>query len=106
MVLYKSSATAGEQMGALDPEQMEAGMALWAEWTEKAGGAIVDLGTPLGDARVIPASAKREGPGHIGGFSILQGHSIEEVEKVLEDHPHFHSPDASIEVLELLPMPG
>jgi hypothetical protein len=106
LVLYKSSATAAEQMGNLDPAEMEAGMALWAKWTERAGDAIVDVGTPLGDARAIPSSVKAGDAGHIGGFSILQGQSIDDVAAVLEDHPHFHSPGASIEVLEFLSMPG
>ena len=38
--------------------------------------------------------------------SILQGESLEEISKLLDGHPHFHSPNASVEVREFLSMPG
>jgi len=40
------------------------------------------------------------------GYSILQGESLEEISKLLDGHPHFHSPNASAEVREFLSMPG
>ena len=42
----------------------------------------------------------------VGGYSILQGESLEEISKLLDGHPHFHSPNASVEVREFLSMPG
>ncbi|HXJ68090.1 MAG TPA: hypothetical protein VNM39_04240 [Verrucomicrobiae bacterium] len=42
----------------------------------------------------------------VGGYSILQGESLEEISTLLDGHPHFHSPNASIEVREFLSMPG
>ena len=45
--------------------------------------------------------------GHkVRGYSILQGESLEEISKLLDGHPHFHSPNASVEVREFLSMPG
>ena len=40
------------------------------------------------------------------GFSILEADSVDAANKLLDDHPHFHSPGPSIEVLEFLPIPG
>ncbi|MBV8526728.1 MAG: hypothetical protein JOZ75_00275 [Candidatus Dormibacteraeota bacterium] len=104
MVLYKSSATAAEQMGA-DPEQTAAGMKLWMDWAAKAGNALVDLGSPLNEAATVPSGSGNGGP-HIGGYSIMQGDSVGAVNALLEDHPHLNAPDASIEVLEILEVPG
>ena len=104
LVLYKSSASAGEQMGG-DPAQAEAAMGLWMAWMEKCGPALVDPGSPLGEATEVPSVAARTGR-HIGGYSILQGDSLEEIEGLLDGHPHFHAPDATIEVLEFLAVPG
>ena len=81
-------------------------MALWESWARKAGDAIVDLGSPLGESHTIPPAAAPVGAGQVGGFSILQGQSFDAVANLLEDHPHFHSPGASIEVIEFLSMPG
>lgn len=94
LVLYRSSAGAREQMEAASPEQAEAGMAAWQAWMEKAGPAIVDFGAPVA------------GDGDVSGFSILQGDSRQEIDGLLAEHPHRHSPGASIDVLEFLTMPG
>ena len=104
MILYRSSASPEEQMSG-DPEQMKEGMALWASWMAKAGPALVDFGSPLGNSHVVPGGGAGGGS-YIGGYSILQADSRDQVTALLEDHPHFHSPDASIEVLEVLPVPG
>ena len=103
LVLYKSSATAAEQMAASDPAAAQEAMGLWMAWMEKAGPAIVDGGSPLGDPTVLPSG---QGDRQVGGYSILQGESLEEINKLLDGHPHFHSPNASIEVRECLSMPG
>ena len=55
LVLYKSSATAAEQMAAGDPAAAQEAMGLWMAWMEKAGPAIVDGGSPLGDPTVLPS---------------------------------------------------
>ena len=106
MVLYRSSATAGEQMANADPEQMQAGMELWIKWSQNAVPAIDDFGRPLGNGRVLPSGAQSYDGNAIGGYSILEAESLDAVTALLDGHPHFHSPDASIEVLELLPAPG
>ena len=103
LVLYKSSATAAEQMAASDPAAAQEAMGLWMAWMEMAGPAIVDGGSPLGDPTVLPSG---QGDRQVGGYSILQGESLEEINKLLDGHPHFHSPNASIEVRECLSMPG
>ena len=103
LVLYKSSATAAEQMAASDPAAAQEAMGLWMAWMEKAGPAIVDGGSPLGDPTVLPSG---QGDRQVGGYSILQGESLEEINKLLDGHPHVHSPNASIEVRECLSMPG
>lgn len=104
MVLYRSSATAAEQMANATPEEMKAGMDAWMAWFNKAGSAVVDLGSPTAHSgHVGPGTA---GVDDVGGYSILQGDSLKEVEAVLDGHPHLSMPGASIEVLELLPMPG
>jgi hypothetical protein len=105
LVLYKSSASAGEQMAAGSPDQAQEAMGLWMAWMEKAGPALVDPGSPLGEATEVPSVAGQSGR-HVGGYSILQGESAEDIKKLLDGHPHYHSPDATIEVHEFLAMPG
>ena len=85
MVLYRSSTPPRDQMANLSPEQAKAGMEAWMTWAGKAG----PSGWP------------------IGGFSILEADSVDGVKKVLDDHPQLSMPgEASIEILEFLPVPG
>jgi hypothetical protein len=109
MVLYRSSVDATEQMSSATPEQAQEGMAMWMKWAEKAGPALIDLGSPIGKSQIIggqTVGGQADTGVPIGGFSILEADSAKKVAALLEDHPHLHSPGAVIEVLEYLPMPG
>jgi len=102
MVLYRAQASALEQMANATPEQKEAGMEAWRTWATKVGYAIVDLGSPLAHTtHVGPGPTGTDG---IAGYSILQGGSAEEIETILDGHPHLTMPGASIEVLEIIPI--
>jgi hypothetical protein len=94
LVLYRSPISAREQMANATPEQAQAGMQAWQAWAEGAGSAIVDLGAPL------------DGDGDVTGFSVLEADSRAAVDEPLADHPHRHTPDASIDVLEFMAIPG
>jgi len=104
LILYRSTAEAGEQMASATPEQAQEGMQLWMKWAEKAGPALIDLGSPLGNSTTVGGSAQSGTP--IGGYSVLEADSGKAVADLLTDHPHLHAPGAAIEVLEYLPMPG
>lgn len=105
MVLYRSTMTAAEQMAQGDPSMAAAVMAEWTKWATRAGDHLVDLGSPLNEAGFVPAGNGNGGT-HIGGYSVMQAESVDEVNTLLEGHPHFQSPGASIEVLEFLAIPG
>ena len=106
LVLYMASAAAFAQMMKATPEQQKAGMDAWMAWGKKAGSSIVDMGAPLGKSlRVTPAGSS-PATNDLGGYSILQAESKEALATTLKGHPHFMMPDSSIEIVELLPMPG
>ena len=100
LVLYRSTMTAGEQMEQSTPEQAQAGMDAWTAWAERAGDAIVDLGSPLA---VVDSGGDSGDP--VGGYSILQAESNEALTNVLQTHPH-KAMGGTIETLEFLQMPG
>ncbi|HVZ87280.1 MAG TPA: hypothetical protein VHG72_09935 [Polyangia bacterium] len=107
LVLYKASPAAFQKMMAsATPEQQQAGMDAWMAWGKKAAASIVDMGAPLGKAlRVTPAGASPT-TNDLGGYSILQAESKEALAAALKGHPHFMMPDSSIEITELMPVPG
>jgi hypothetical protein len=106
LILYKSTASAMEQMSRTSPEQAKAGVEKWMSWAAKAGPAIVDMGSPLGHGHTVTSNSKAASDDKTGGFSILQAESAQKVAELLNGHPHFMAPGATIEVLEFLPMPG
>ena len=104
LVLYKASPAAFAEVMKMSAEQQKAGMELWTAWAKKAAPAIVDLGTPLGKSLLVTPKGAQPTKNDLGGYSILQGESKEAVADVLAGHPHFMMGDATIEVVEMIPM--
>ena len=67
LILYKSSASAMEQMAKSTPEQAKAGMEMWMAWAGKAGPAIVDLGAPVGNAHAVTSTSSAASENKVGG---------------------------------------
>ena len=105
LVLYRSSVSATEQLSSGSPEDAQAGMELWMQWAGRVGNAIVDMGSPLASTGVFGGPGNKDNT--IGGYSVLEADSPQSLEKLLDGHPHLHSPgNPSIETLEFLPIPG
>jgi len=102
LVLYEAPATAMEQMAKATPEQAKQGMDLWMKWKNANDKAIVDLGMPLGKG----VHLKKGATSLVVGYSIIQAASMDAAKKVVDNHPHFHTQGGSIEIFEMLPMPG
>lgn len=106
LVLYHAPISAKKQMAMATPEQAKAGMDAWMKWAKKASKSIVDLGAPLGDSKHAKGAKVTNGKGTLGGYSVLQGKSIDAVTKALAGHPHLTMKGAWIQVHEFLPLPG
>jgi hypothetical protein len=81
LLLYRAPVSAAEQMASSTPEAAQAGMEAWMAWGERAGSAVVDMGSPV---QSISGSA---GGDQIGGYAIMRADSLEALQKVLEGHP-------------------
>jgi hypothetical protein len=111
LVLYKSKAAIGgasvsDMLASATPEQLEAGMAAWTAWHKKCEGKIADLGAPLDSSKNLEAGKATPEPTDITGYTILEAVSMDEAVSLLGEHPHFHMPGSSIQILECVPMPG
>jgi hypothetical protein len=106
LVLYRAPVSAREQMAQATDEQKKAGMDAWMAWAQSAGEGIVDLGAPAQAAGRVTSSGQSSSEEQTSGYSILRADSAQAVMALLEKHPHLQLPGASIEVLELLPIPG
>jgi hypothetical protein len=106
MALYLAPVSALEQMAKSTPEQMKAGMDAWMKWAEKNKKAITELGAPLGKTKRVTDKGVSATKNEITGYSIVQAETHDSAAKLFEGHPHFHVPGASIEVMEVTPIPG
>ena len=106
LVLYRAPASAFEQMKKATPEQQKAGMDAWMGWSKKAGPSLVDMGAPLGKSVKVTPGGSSDTTNDFGGYSIMQAESKEALAANLKGHPHFMMPDGTIEVVEVMPIPG
>jgi len=107
LVLYKAPQSGFEQMKNATPEQQKAGMDAWMAWGKKAQSSIVDMGAPLGkSAKVEKSGSSAATTNDLDGYSILQAESAAALAKTLEGHPHFMMPGGTIEIVEMMPIPG
>jgi len=106
LVLYKAPASSFEQMMKATPEQQKAGMEAWVAWGKKAAPSIVDIGAPLGPSLRVTKTGSSPTKNDLGGYSILQAASKEALGETLKGHPHFMTPEGTIEIVEVMPMPG
>ena len=107
LVLYKASAASFESAMKSTPEQQKAGMEAWTTWGKKAAASIIDMGAPLGKSLRVTNSSASPTTNDLGGYSILQAESKEALAETLKGHPHFMmGADSSIEVVEIMPIPG
>ena len=104
LFVYRNDA---EQSNAhASPEEMQQVMARWGAWFQKVGAAIVDGGDGLmPSGKTVRASAVTDGPfieakELVGGYSILQADSYDEVVEYARSCPVTEQ-GGSVEIREL-----
>ncbi len=103
LVLYRSTVSPMDTMASADPERTKVEMDKWTAWGASAGTALADWGAPLGESAVLQG---RKSSDYLTGFSIVQVDSLEAAKGLFDEDPHLGAPADSIELLEMLPMPG
>jgi len=108
IVTYHAPKEAMQQTAKPTPEQMAKGMEMWMNWAKKCGSNLLDLGSPLVNGQVIGIDGQIKNSNiNLTGYSILQAEDMEQLETLLEGHPHLTwNALCTIEIHELQPMPG
>jgi hypothetical protein len=107
MVLYNADVSARDVMANATPESMQASMGEWLQWREVASKTFkVDFGMPMQAVSRVSNAGVKESNIPVSGYAMLEGPSKDELVELLKSHPHLKRPGASIDVLEVLSMPG
>ena len=108
VVLYMASGSEFEKMMRNStPEQQKKGMDAWMKWMNANKASIVEGGAPLGKTKRVDSNGASNTKNEIGGYSVVQAESHDAATKIFGDnHPHLQMPGASIEIIEIMPLPG
>ncbi|MBS1969639.1 MAG: hypothetical protein JSU04_05005 [Bdellovibrionales bacterium] len=88
-------------------EKERAGMQAWGKWVETHKKSIVVGGGPLGKTKKADPSGITDIKNLMTGYTVVQAETHEEAAKMFKEHPHFSIfPGASVEIMEVLPIPG
>jgi hypothetical protein len=113
LAIYLGSPAAMEKSGwsTMDEakrKKLEAsGMKAWGDWMSTHQAAIVEPGGPLGKTKRAAAPGVADTKNSMVGYVLVQAESHEAAAKMFERHPHFTIfPGDSVEIMEVLPIPG
>jgi len=85
----------------------EKGIAEWGKWMADNADALVFEGGPLGKTKEVSKAGVKDISNMLAGFVVFKAPSHEAAAKKFANHPHFMIfPGVSVEVMELLPIPG
>src|ERR1051326_4164535 len=106
-VLYKAPTEEFQKlMQNTSPEDQQKGTKEWTDWMTAHSSDLIDGGAPVGKTKEVKKTAIKDIKNEVGGYSIVQADTHEEAAKLFSDNPHFSIPRATIEVMEIVPMPA
>ena len=106
VVLYNAPLSVEKRFVQVTSEEAMKGMQLWIDWAKKIGPALVDPGSPLGNAVKVTTQGMSPTDSEIIGMSILQANSRDEVLEMVKDHHQLEwAKGCWILVLEEMPIP-
>ena len=103
LVLYNADVGAEEQMQQSE-EDAQASMQAWMDWAARVGPALVDFGTPLGQAREVTSEGASTPSTTVGGYSIVEAADADAAAALMVGHPHLEL--GTIRLHEALAVPG
>ena len=110
LVTYLAPASVIDEWKKTDPETRKAAEAQmrenWGKWMSRNASIFVDKGAGVGKTRRVTGQGSGAARNDIMLYAIVQAESQEAAAKLFEDHPHLGIPSASIEIMEIHPLPG
>lgn len=105
LALYLGSMS--EAPPPLSDETIAKGMAAWNGWMTQHASQIVDSGGPLGKTKKASKAGLSDTRNNVSGYVVVEAASHDAAVKMFEGHPSFAIfPGDSVEVMEVLPIPG
>lgn len=107
MILYNATEKPKETMAKTSPEEMKASMDEWINWRNEANKTInIAFGLPLQPVSRLDTTGASDSTTQVSGYATAEADSKDILLEALKSHPQLKRPGASIDVLEMLSMPG
>lgn len=107
LILFNAAEPMAEFMTRSTPEERQAGLDAWMKWKEEAEKTVkFEFGAVVTAAGRIEGTEVIASPNQASNYAFAEAQSKDIVESALKNHPHLKRPNASIDVLEFLSMPG
>jgi hypothetical protein len=78
----------------------------WRTWMGSHSGVFADMGAGVGKTKRVTTQGTSDTKNDIMLYAIVEADSHEAAAKMFEGHPHLGIPEASIEIMEINPLPG
>jgi hypothetical protein len=101
--LYRGLATA---VSDRTPEQDAERQAAFGAWMEKAGAALLDVGSPFGASASVRDDGTEGAAGDLIGYTIVEAGDLAAAKALTDGLPFLSGSDGkcAVEIFELLPM--
>jgi hypothetical protein len=101
--LYRGPAT---PMSDFTPEQGAERTAAFGAWMEKAGAALVDVGSPFGTSASVRDDGTEGTAGDLTGYTIVEAGNLAAAKALTDGLPFLSNRDGkfAVEIFELLPL--
>src|SRR5580704_4688463 len=108
LALYMADASGmAEMMKNSTPEQRKQGTEAWMKWMDDNKASLADRGAPVGKTKRIDAKGIKDAKNDVCGYSIVQAESADEAARIFgKDQPFLQMPGATIDMIEIMEMPG
>jgi YCII-related domain len=96
----------GPEAPILTPEQGAERAAAFGAWMEKAGAALVDVGSPFGTRASVRDDGTQGTAGDLIGYTIVEAGDLAAAKALTDGLPFLSGSDGAcaVEIFELLPM--
>ena len=110
LVTYLAPSSVIADWKKTDPEKRKAAEEKmqndWKKWMSDHHAVFVDKGAGVGKTRRVTAQGSSGAKNDVMLYAIVEAETHEAASRMFEDHPHLGIPSASIEIMEIHPLPG
>jgi hypothetical protein len=102
LALYRMDMDAMKKMMTeTSAEDRKKGKEEWGTWMKAHTADMADMGGPVGKNTEVSASGAKDVSNDLGGYTVFQAESKEDVVKLLADCPHMKMPGAVVDLMEI-----